>query len=88
MRTITATSARAKFFGLIDETAEAHEPILITTKRNNAVLISEEDWHALQETLYLQSIPGMSESIIEASNAPRSEMLSEEEFMRALEGEE
>lgn len=87
MKTITATSARAKFFGLIDETAEAHEPILITAKRNNAVLISEEDWRSIEETLYLTSIPGMVESVNAARNEPQEERLSEEEFFKLL-GEE
>ena len=90
MRTITATSARAKFFGLIDETAESHEPILITAKRNNAVLISEEDWRSIEETLHLTSIPGMVESIDAARNESQEERLSEEEFLRLLgvEGED
>lgn len=84
MRTITATSARAKFFGLIDETAESHEPILITAKRNNAVLISEEDWRSIEETLHLTSISGMVESIEAARNEPEDERLSEDEFLRLL----
>jgi len=88
MRTITATAARAKFFGLIDETAEAHEPILITAKRNNAVLISEEDWRSIEETLYLSSIPGMVDSILEASKEPPEERVSMEEILRILDGEE
>jgi len=88
MRTITATSARANFFGLIDETAEAHEPVLITAKRNNAVLISEEDWRSIEETLYLASIPGMVESIREARSTRPEDLLSEEEFMKALESED
>lgn len=61
----TATTARSKIFELIDYAAISHEPILITGKRNNAVLINEEDWHAIEETLYLTSIPGMSKSIEE-----------------------
>ena len=88
MKTITATSARANFFNLIDETADAHEPVLITTKRNNAVLISEEDWRSIEETLYLSSIPGMVESIIDAVNEPQEERLSEEEFLELLDEEE
>jgi prevent-host-death family protein len=64
MTTMTVTQARAKFTKLIDETAVSHRPVLITTKRRNAILISEEDWNAVQETLYLQSIPGMVESIV------------------------
>ncbi len=74
--------------GLIDETAEAHEPILITAKRNNAVLISEEDWRSIEETIYLSSIPGVRESILKASNTPDDEFLSEEEFMRILDEDE
>ncbi|MBF0478565.1 MAG: type II toxin-antitoxin system Phd/YefM family antitoxin [Candidatus Omnitrophica bacterium] len=64
MTTITATKARAKLYQLVDDSAQSHEPIQITGKRNNAVLISEDDWRSIQETLYLVSIPGMRESII------------------------
>ena len=88
MRVITATSARANLFGLIDETAEAHEPVMITTKRSNAVLISEEDWRSMEETLYLYSIPGMVESILEASKTPDDEFISHEEFLKVLDGED
>lgn len=88
LKTISATSARARFFGLIDEAAENHQPVLITTKRNNAVLVSEEDWDALHETMYLLSIPGMRESIIEGSNAPREEMVSHEAILKILDGED
>ena len=63
MTTLKATDARAKLYNLIDETAESHQPIVITGKRNNAVLISESDWNAINETLYLLSVPGMRESI-------------------------
>jgi antitoxin YefM len=65
MQTLTASEARAKLYRLIDQTAESHEPIAITGKRANAVLISAEDWSAIQETLYLLSVPGMRESILE-----------------------
>jgi antitoxin YefM len=65
MPTITATEARAKLYRLIDQAASSHEPIVITGKRANAVLVSEDDWRAVQETLYLLSIPGMRESIRE-----------------------
>jgi antitoxin YefM len=70
MTTIKATEARAQLYRLLDETAETHEPIQITGKRTNAVLISEEDWRAIQETLYLLSIPGMRESIRKGLKAP------------------
>jgi len=62
-RVITASKARADIYNLIDETAETHTPILITGKRNNAVILSEEDWNAIQETMYLNSIPKMKESL-------------------------
>lgn len=62
---ISATQARANLYRLIDDTAEFHKPVLITGKKNNAVLISEADWNAIQETLYLSSISGMRESIQE-----------------------
>lgn len=65
MSTLNATDARAKLYALIDETAETHKPITITGKRGNAVLLSEDDWNAINETLYLVSIPGMRESIRE-----------------------
>ncbi len=88
LKTISATTARANFFGLIDEAAESHQPVRITTKRKNAILVSEEDWDALHETIYLLSIPGMRESILEAKNASSDEYLSEEEFLAALDEDE
>ncbi len=63
MTTFTASDARANLYRLIDEANQSHEPILITGKRGNAILISEEDWRGIQETLYLLSIPNMRESI-------------------------
>ena len=65
MRTINVTKARADLYNLLLETSESHEPIHITGKKTNAVLLAEDDWRAIQETLYLSSIPGMRESIIE-----------------------
>jgi antitoxin YefM len=70
MTTIKATEARARLFKLLDQAAESHEPIQITGKRSNAVLISEEDWRSIQETLYLLSIPGMRESIRKGLKTP------------------
>jgi len=70
MPSINATEARSRLYKLLDEIAESHEPILITGKRANAVLISENDWRSIQETLYLLSIPGMRESIREGLNTP------------------
>ena len=63
--TLSASEARANLYRLIDEAAESHVPIRITGKRNNAVLVSEDDWASVQETMYLISIPGMRESIRE-----------------------
>lgn len=65
MSSVTATEARSNLYRLIDETANSHEPVLISGKRNNAVLLSEEDWTAIQETLFLLSVPGMRELIRE-----------------------
>jgi prevent-host-death family protein len=70
MTTLTVSEARAGLYRLIDQTAETHKPVLISGKRANAVLISEEDWGAIQETLYLLSIPGMRESIKETMAEP------------------
>lgn len=67
---INASEARAGFYGLLDEAAESHEPILVTGRRSNAVLISEQDWRAIEETLYLLSIPGMRESIRRGLKTP------------------
>ena len=77
MTTISATEARAKMYRLIDEITANHEPITITGKRANAVLISEEDWQSIQETLYLLSIPGMRESIREGLETPIEECAEE-----------
>jgi prevent-host-death family protein len=65
-----ASQARAELYGLMDQTAESHEPILITGKRGNAVLVAEEDWRSIQETLYLVSIPGMRASIRRGLKTP------------------
>jgi prevent-host-death family protein len=70
MTGITATEARSNLYRLIDETAESHQPIVIMGKRNKAVLVSEEDWGAIQETLFLLSVPGMRESIREGLDTP------------------
>ncbi len=72
MTTLTATQARANFFKLIEQAASSHKPIQITGKKANAVLISEEDWNSIQETLYLSNIPGMKESLIKGMKAPLS----------------
>ncbi len=70
MQTLTASDARANLYRLIDQTTESHQPIVISGKRGNAVLISSEDWDAIQETLYLLSVPGMRESIKRGMEEP------------------
>jgi len=70
MTTITATEARKRLYTLLDEVANSHNPIQIAGKRHSAVLVSEEDWRAIQETLYLCSIPGMRESIVDGLKTP------------------
>ena len=70
MATMSDTEARANLYRLIDEVGTSHEPVLITGKRGNAVLLAEDDWRAIEETLYLLSIPGMRESIVEGMTEP------------------
>jgi prevent-host-death family protein len=72
MTTVTVTEARKKLFTLLDEASSSHEPIHITGKRGGAILISEDDWESVQETLYLLSIPGMRESIRKGLRTPVS----------------
>jgi len=72
MSSIPVTQARAKLYQLIDEAAEHHEPVHITGKRASAVLVSEDDWRSIQETLFLLSIPGMRESIVTGMKEPLS----------------
>jgi prevent-host-death family protein len=73
MKTLSVTKARKEIYNLLDQAAETHEPIQITGKRSNAVLISEDDWRSIQETLYLSSIPGMADSIKEGLDTPLEE---------------
>lgn len=80
MTILNATEARSKLYNLIDETAVTHQPIVITGKRGNAVLVSEEDWNSISETLYLLSIPGMRESIKEGMNENLSKCAKELEW--------
>lgn len=73
MGPIRVSEARGRLYRLVDEAAESHEPIVIAGKRGSAVLVSEDDWRAIQETLYLLSVPGMRESIREGMAAPVDE---------------
>ena len=77
MTTLNATEARSKLYALIDETPKSHQPIVITRKRSNTVLLAEEDWNAINETLHLLSIPGMRESIREGMDTKLDECSQE-----------
>lgn len=76
---MSVSQVRADIYNVMDETAQTHEPILITGKRNNVVMLSQEDWNAIEETLYLNSIPNMASSIKESMEA------SDEEFSENVE---
>lgn len=79
-KVMTVSQARTNIYKIMDETAETHQPIMITGKRNNVVMISEEDWSAIEETLFLNAIPGMATSIQEAMDAPNSEFSEDIEW--------
>ncbi len=70
MTSLTATEARKRLFGLLDDVANSHEPVQIAGKRHSAVLVSEDDWRAVQETLYLTGVPGMRDSIRKGLKTP------------------
>ena len=72
MTTLTASAARASLYKLLDQANASHKPIQITGKRGDVILISAEDWNAIQETLYLLSIPGMRKSIKKGLKTPAS----------------
>ena len=78
-KVISASQARANIYNLIDETAQNHEPVLITGKRNNVVMLSQEDWNAIEETLYLNSVPELAKSIQDSMKA------TDEEFSENIE---
>lgn len=73
MNSLDVSEARDKLFRLIDETSRDHEPVLITGPSSNAVLIGEEDWNAIQETVHLLSVPGMRESVLKGLATPPEE---------------
>ena len=77
MTILNVTEARSKLYSLIDETTETHRPVVITGKRGNAVLVSEDDWNAITETLHLLSVPGMRESIKDGLKQELSESSKE-----------
>jgi len=72
MTSLPVTQARSRLYQLLDEASDSHEPIQITGKRSNAILVSEEDWRSIQETLHLLSMPGMRDSIRKGMAEPFS----------------
>ena len=80
MRSIPATRAREQLYRLIDEVGETSEPVQISGRRNDVVIVSADDWRSIQETLYLMSIPGMRESIVEGMNTPEEELVDEPDW--------
>lgn len=77
MTTLSASEARKRLYNLVDEVKETHEPVQIVGKRNSAVLVSEEDWRAIEETLHLTAIHGMRESINKGLKTPIEECSEE-----------
>lgn len=86
MKTLNASTARANLFSLVQQVNQDHVALTITSKNGDAVLLSKEDWDSLQETLYLQSIPGLVESVRQAES--ENDWVSEEEFLKVLDGVE
>jgi len=80
MKTMPVTKVRQNIYKIIEQVRENSEPIQITSKKGNAILISEEDWNAIQETLYLLSIPNLRESIMDADKTPLDEWKDEEDL--------
>ena len=80
MKTVAISNARANIFRLVAEAAEEHEPILLVGKKGNAVLVPEEDWDALQETIYLLSKSGMRQALKEGSQTPLSKCCEEKDL--------
>jgi antitoxin YefM len=78
----TASQARTKIFKIMDEVNATHKPVYIKSKRNGVVILSKEDYDGLQETLAINSVPGLAQSILEASNAPIEDFISHEEFWK------
>ena len=68
MTIVSVTKARTNLYSLVDEALQSHKPVVIAGKRGNAVLLAEKDWNSINETLFLLSIPGMRESIVDGMN--------------------
>jgi PHD/YefM family antitoxin component YafN of YafNO toxin-antitoxin module len=80
MITITASNARKGLYRLMDLTTESHKPIIITGKSNNVIMISEEDWRAVEETLYLNSVPDLAKELIERKSDKDTEFIDESDM--------
>ena len=80
MNILNASQARANLFKLLEQVNQDSKPCVITSRKGDGVLISKDDWESIQETLYLQSIPEMRESIVEGMQTPLSECISEDEL--------
>ncbi|MDD5156574.1 type II toxin-antitoxin system Phd/YefM family antitoxin [Sulfurimonas sp.] len=80
IRVMSASEVRANIYNVMDETAQSHEPVLITGKRNNVVMLSLEDWNAIEETLYLNSIPNLASSIQDSMKSDDSEFSEDIEW--------
>ena len=80
MTSISVTNARKNIYQILSDVNTNSQPVLITnTKGKNAVLVSEDDWNAIQETLYLYAVPGMVESILQGGNTPLEDCIAEDE---------
>ncbi|MDD5401629.1 MAG: type II toxin-antitoxin system Phd/YefM family antitoxin [Sulfurimonas sp.] len=80
IRVMSVSEVRANIYNVMDETAQSHEPVLITGKRNNVVMLSLEDWNAIEETLYLNSIPNLASSIQDSMKSDDSEFSEDIEW--------
>ncbi|GCL49802.1 prevent-host-death family protein [Microcystis aeruginosa NIES-3804] len=86
MKIVTVTEAKEQIDELVNDTNDNHQPILLSGTKNNAILIAEEDWNSIQETLYLYSIPGMVDSIIEGGNTSIEDCVDEAVIRAILNG--
>jgi prevent-host-death family protein len=86
MKTVSANEARENLFSLVEQVNQDHLPRVITSQKGDAVLLSKEDWDSLQETIYLQSVPGLVNSLRESERA--DDWVSEEDFLKELDGVE
>ncbi len=79
MINVNVTNLRKNLYGILEQTIKYNEPVNISTKNGNAIIISEEDYNGMVETLYLSSIPGMKEKIMEGMDTPLDECIPEAE---------